>query len=412
MTVSVTKNKMPAYTGDGVTRNWDFDFPILNVDDMKVYVVYNDVTTLLVANYNVDLLNNYVTYPTVASGLDILTSDYQIILVRELPLLQESDYENQGKFPSKAIETNIDRLTMIDQQQQEELDRVYKIDIGTGNVDFEDVKTITFTDGTIQTSADVGSASSVSSTNGTQVLDGGSDGTDSTYIGDVAGNADTSTLSANITATDNTANETTYIPFLDGATGSQGIETNTSLTYNPSTKTLTTDEFVGDLTGSVNATSGGLNPVGILTMFAGSSAPVGYLLCDGSEINRTTYASLFSIIGETYGAGDASTTFNIPDMRETYAVGIGTRGASVTAHDVFALGEFKDDQEQGHYHTGSGAISTLAQAGVNYTTMDNDTSSTGKVNAKEMVTDGSNGTPRTGTTTRGKALGVNYIIKY
>lgn len=67
--------------------------------------------------------------------------------------------------------------------------------------------------------------------------------------------------------------------------------------------------------GRVSDKSGLLSPLGSVTMFAASTAPAGWLLCDGSDISRTTYADLFAIIGETYGAGDGSTTFTLPDMR-------------------------------------------------------------------------------------------------
>lgn len=53
-------------------------------------------------------------------------------------------------------------------------------------------------------------------------------------------------------------------------------------------------------------------PAGTLLDFAGSSAPSGWHLCDGSAVSRTTYAALFSAIGTTYGVGDGSTTFNLP----------------------------------------------------------------------------------------------------
>ena len=52
---------------------------------------------------------------------------------------------------------------------------------------------------------------------------------------------------------------------------------------------------------------------GVMLAFAGSDVPDGWLLCDGSAISRTTYADLFAAIGTTYGVGNGSTTFNIPD---------------------------------------------------------------------------------------------------
>lgn len=58
-----------------------------------------------------------------------------------------------------------------------------------------------------------------------------------------------------------------------------------------------------------------LIPAGLVLPYAGSSEPTGYLFCYGQAISRTTYAALFAVIGTTYGAGDATTTFNLPDIR-------------------------------------------------------------------------------------------------
>jgi len=77
-------------------------------------------------------------------------------------------------------------------------------------------------------------------------------------------------------------------------------------------------------------------PTGTVLPFAGSTAPEGWLLCDGSAINRTTYATLFAVTSTTYGTGDGSTTFNLPDMRGVFPRGQGTNGTAnyggVTGH--------------------------------------------------------------------------------
>ena len=65
-------------------------------------------------------------------------------------------------------------------------------------------------------------------------------------------------------------------------------------------------------------------PVGSITQYAGSSAPSGWLLCDGSNISRTTYSALFSVISTTYGVGDNSTTFGIPDLQNRLPIGKGS----------------------------------------------------------------------------------------
>ncbi len=72
---------------------------------------------------------------------------------------------------------------------------------------------------------------------------------------------------------------------------------------------------------SVN--SGGVRP-GAVMDHAGSTAPEGWLECDGSAVSRTTYAALFTAIGEVWGAGDTSTTFNLPDFRSKARIGKGT----------------------------------------------------------------------------------------
>ena len=64
-------------------------------------------------------------------------------------------------------------------------------------------------------------------------------------------------------------------------------------------------------------------PTGTVSAFAGSAAPTGYLLCDGTAVNRTTYATLFGVISTTYGTGDGSTTFNLPDLRGRVIAGMG-----------------------------------------------------------------------------------------
>jgi microcystin-dependent protein len=60
--------------------------------------------------------------------------------------------------------------------------------------------------------------------------------------------------------------------------------------------------------------------------YAGGTIPNGYLLCDGSAVSRTTYAALFVAIGTTWGVGNGSTTFNLPDLRGRALLGSGTGG--------------------------------------------------------------------------------------
>ncbi|HLH49877.1 MAG TPA: phage tail protein, partial [Roseiarcus sp.] len=69
-------------------------------------------------------------------------------------------------------------------------------------------------------------------------------------------------------------------------------------------------------------------PSGVMLPFAGSSVPTGFLLCDGQAVSRTTYANLFAAIGTTWGAGDGTTTFNVPDWRGVAFAGADNMGGT------------------------------------------------------------------------------------
>lgn len=90
-------------------------------------------------------------------------------------------------------------------------------------------------------------------------------------------------------------------------------------------------------------------PAGIIMPFAGTVAPQGCLFCDGSAVSRTTYAALFAVIGTTYGEGDGSTTFNVPDLSGRVVIGVsnshalGTTGGSETV-------TLTEDQMPAHSH--------------------------------------------------------------
>jgi microcystin-dependent protein len=71
-------------------------------------------------------------------------------------------------------------------------------------------------------------------------------------------------------------------------------------------------------------------PTGMISPWPTSTAPTGYLLCDGAQVSRTTYVNLFTLLGTTYGSGDGSTTFNVPDLRGRFPLGKATSGTGST----------------------------------------------------------------------------------
>lgn len=75
-------------------------------------------------------------------------------------------------------------------------------------------------------------------------------------------------------------------------------------------------------------TGGAYVPSGMIADFAGTAAPTGWLLCYGQAVSRATYSDLFTAIGTTWGAGDGSTTFNLPDFRGRVGAGKDDMGGS------------------------------------------------------------------------------------
>lgn len=77
---------------------------------------------------------------------------------------------------------------------------------------------------------------------------------------------------------------------------------------------------------TLSGLAGNHSPAGSMIMYGPATAPAGWLLCDGAAVSRTTFATLFTALGTTYGVGNGSTTFNVPDMRSRNPVGLGQGG--------------------------------------------------------------------------------------
>ena len=120
--------------------------------------------------------------------------------------------------------------------------------------------------------------------------------------------------------------------------GTGYVAGNVSVTFSlPPSEFLTTDGR-GNLAWSAGGGSGS-SPTGSILMWPTSSAPTGYLICDGSAIDRSTYNGLFSILGTTFGIGDGSTTFNLPNYTDRFAMGVGSiaTGAGETGGSANAV---------------------------------------------------------------------------
>lgn len=125
---------------------------------------------------------------------------------------------------------------------------------------------------------------------------------------------------------------------------------------------------------SITSASSPLVPSGVMWPYGGASAPTGFLLCDGSAVSRSTYATLFAVIGTFYGVGDGSTTFNLPPAAGRTPIGAGTYTDSVSGSITRALGTtlgaekhvLSTPEMPSHNHTDSGHThnTVVGQTGV------------------------------------------------
>ena len=156
-----------------------------------------------------------------------------------------------------------------------------------------------------------------------------------------------------------------------------------------------------------------LSPPGQVAAFARATAPTGWLKANGAAVSRTTYNALFAAIGTTFGVGNGSSTFNLPDMRGEFARGLDD-GRGVDAGR--ALGSAQTDAFQGHTH---GPLANLLGGGSSNNTIDSTVTSSGgssasplvNTNAGDPIATGSFGTPRTASETRPRNVALLYCIK-
>ena len=118
--------------------------------------------------------------------------------------------------------------------------------------------------------------------------------------------------------------DTTKIPLAGSnqISGSLIPATDNSIDIGSSTKNLKMLYTKGiTIDGAQFSPSDYVLPTGSYIQFAGSQAPAGFLVCNGGAISRTTYSALFAVIGTTYGSGDGSTTFNLPNLTDRFLQG-------------------------------------------------------------------------------------------
>lgn len=155
-------------------------------------------------------------------------------------------------------------------------------------------------------------------------------------------------------------------------------------------------------------------PTGVVQAFAGATTPTGWLLCDGSAVSRTDYAELYAVIGDTYGAGDGTTTFNLPNLEDQFIQGSTTAGTvktaglpNITGGTNSAICVVKADKTAGE--TWSGSIGVAASFN---STVEQNASSTRGYQMMKFDASKSNSIYGGSTTVQPPAITMRYIIKY
>jgi microcystin-dependent protein len=154
---------------------------------------------------------------------------------------------------------------------------------------------------------------------------------------------------------------------------------------------------------------GSFVPPGAVMSFAMSAAPIGWLPCDGAAISRTTFAPLFSAVKTAFGAGNGSTTFNVPDLRGEFIRGWSAGRDVDTGRD---FGSSQIDEFKNHQHK-FGADDQIGPAGT-YTKIDNfayDAQSTLAGNGGGFRTK-NDSINFGGNETRPRNIALLYCIKY
>ncbi len=314
MTISSTINRKE-YTGNGSTTSFSFPYSVLLAADLKVYQA--GVLKTLTTHYTLSGTAPY-TNGTNVQFLVAPASAESIVILRDPALTQLLDLLINSALPADELEKSYDLLTMLQQRLSERVDRSFHFsdtDVSGASLELPIPAALRL----IGWDADGLALVNYSTLSGSILA--------SSYIGTLLVAIDAAAARAVLGAIsiDGGSIIKSLTPFILEGAVENGFETSIKLIE----PTKDNDIEIPNINARIWNLPAGLGPL----PFSGSSIPEGWLECNGAAVSRTTYAALFAVISTTWGAGDGSTTFNIPDMRGRSPIGVGRGTATESGVD-------------------------------------------------------------------------------
>jgi microcystin-dependent protein len=293
MTVSSQTSKV-IVNGDDSATTFSFD-PIVIQEASHLAVIHvdedgNQTDLVLNVDYSVDIdeddypATGEITYPLSGSPL---AEEESLIMLRNVPITQLTDLENQGGYFPDTQEQALDKLTMLIQQLDEVLDRCVRfvptIELNNVSVELPEPEASAI----LGWNSDADAIINYTGLQGEQGPQGeqGIQGPAGAGTGDML-------AANNLSDVANAATARTNL----------GVYSTTEI-----------DTLFEDST-----------PIGTIHLWPTASPPSGWLSCDGTLKSRAAFADLFAVIGETFGAGDGVTTFALPNFSGRFPIGVGT----------------------------------------------------------------------------------------
>ena len=439
MSISSSNRKAGPFACNGAMVAFPFSFKVFTTADVRVVLTdSNSIESDLAlgTNYTVALNADQDTNPggTVTTTATYATG-YKITLTSQVQNLQPVTLTNQGGFYPKVINDALDRLTIMAQQLAEQVGRAVKTSISSGTSPDSLISTLLTAVSNALTYSNNASSSATAAANSATAASGSatSAANSAASIGftltDLQTQGKTAVTSAGTAPNFTAATSPAYGALAAGqrmrvkfhAVGTTG--SNTLNRDGLGAKNLMQYDSAGAKVAAVIAANmladveyDGtdmviLDPLpptmaGEIAFFARNTAPTGYMKANGAAVSRSTYAALFAAIGTTFGAGDGSTTFNLPDLRGEFVRGWDdSRG--VDSGRSFGTAQSQDVQAHNHSIRASVSGFTGGNPGVLYAAGDNN----GNANvAGGGTTYGVQNS--TGTETRPRNVALLACIKY